>query len=153
KDPEDQQAQQNVPADQQKWIIFLNGNGGCYEENLYKLVKESNATGANVLSGNYRGVMRSEGKATCAHHLVLDAEAMIQFLLDKGVQPKNIMIHGWSLGGAVATEVATYHQEQDNAMSICSDRSLASIADVIKAIIPGKLGWLISKLPGTVGWE
>lgn len=145
--------QSQIPEKEQKWIIFLNGNAMCYEKNLDGLVKLAQVTDANVLSGNYRGVMRSEGLATSAHHLVLDAEAMIQHLLDQGVQPKNIMIHGWSLGGAVAAEAAAYHQEKGNEMHLCSERSFASVAEVVKTMFPGKLGWVLSKFPSTVGWE
>lgn len=140
------------PTSEQKWLIFLCGNGSCYEAHLEILDKISFDTNVNVLTGNYRGVMRSRGAATSAHHLVLDAEAMVQFLIYKGIDPANILIHGWSLGGGVAAAVAFHHQEKSHEMKLCSDRSFARISDVVKSLYPG-VGWLFAKLPSVKAWE
>jgi hypothetical protein len=144
--------QNNFPIDQQKWIVFFQGNGACYENNLTQQKLLSDHTSASILTGNYRGVMRSKGSATSAHDIVLDGEAMVQYLLNKGVPSNNILIHGWSLGGAVATEVASYHQQLGNEMNLCNDRSFSTLSDVVKSMFPNVFGFIISQILFSANW-
>ncbi|PJD96131.1 MAG: hypothetical protein CK425_06935 [Parachlamydia sp.] len=116
---------------EQKWIIFLNGKNTAYEQNLENLADMCEATKANVLTANYRGVGFSEGSPSSAHDLVVDGEALVQYLLNKGVSPENILVEGWSLGGGVATQVAAYHQEKDHEMKLVNDRSFGTLAHAI----------------------
>lgn len=141
-----------LPANQ-KWIIFFHGNATCYEEDMHGLKFLSEKTGASVLSGNYRGVMRSQGSANSSHDLILDGEAMVQYLLKQGIPSKNIFLHGWSLGGAIATEVAANHQNENDEMSVCSDRSFTTLKDVMKAWIPGLTGTIVGKMAWSMGWK
>lgn len=115
-----------------KYIIFLNGNGGCYEHMLPTLMKISEETGTSVYCGNYRGIGRSEGFPTGYQDLVMDGEAMVQYLLTKGVKSENILIHGWSFGGAVGVHLAALHQEEGHEMNFGSDRSFASLSAILK---------------------
>jgi hypothetical protein len=139
------------PKDQ-KWIVFFVGNDSCYEQLLhyYKTISES--TGANIYSGNYRGVMESKGAPNSTHDLVLDGEAMVQKLLADGVPPENILIHGWSLGGGVATEVSSYHQEKGHEMGIVNDRSFASLISATAGLIP-VVGGLLGRIIWLAGWR
>lgn len=116
-----------------KYILFLNGNS-AYEEMFHTLTKISDETGANVFCGNFRGVGCSEGFPMEWQDLVMDGEAMVQYLLSKGVPAKNILIHGHSIGGSVGIHVAALHQETGNEISVCADRTSASISLPLKYI-------------------
>ncbi len=124
--------QEKSPADQQKYILFFNGNGGTYESALSSLKQISDEIGVNILCGNYRGVGRSEGFPTSYNDLVMDGEALVKYLLSQGILPQNILIHGWSLGSGVGAHVAALHQEKGKEIHFCSDRSFASMYDEVK---------------------
>lgn len=142
----------NLPTHEQKWIVFFHGNDMCYEESLNDFKELSKRTGASVYTGNYRGVMSSKGSPSSSHDLVLDGEAMVQKLLAAGVPSENILLHGWSIGGGVAAEVATHHQEAGHEMHLCSDRSFSTLMNVIKAFIP-TFGGLLGKIAWLAGWR
>jgi len=144
---------QKKKASEQKWIVYFLGNAMCYEQALEQIKIMSERTGASILTGNYRGVMRSQGAATSSHDLILDGEAMVQYLLNKGVPPENILLHGLSLGGAVATEVAAYHQEKDHEMHLCNERSFSHIAKLLKARCPRALGAILGQIVLAAGWR
>lgn len=116
---------------EQKWIVFFNGNGSCYEDMLPALAKISEDTGVNIYTGNYRGVGYSKGFPWTAKDLIFDGEAMVQRLLKQGVKPENILLHGWSIGGGVATAVAAKHPE----MHLCSDRSFSTFKCEVREMV------------------
>lgn len=130
----------------------MNGNAISYEEQLYGLKEVSNATGANIMNCNYRGVMESQGSAQSSRDLQRDGEAMIQFLLEQGIPPDNILVHGWSLGGAVATSLVKLYQDKGIQMHLCSDRSFSSFPDFLKNILPKCLVGIITKIVAAAGW-
>ena len=143
--------QLTLPTSEQKWVVFSNPNIACFEIMTEFLKAISDKTGANVYTGNYRGVMNSKGRASSSHELVRDGEAMVQKLLSAGVPAKNILLHGWSLGGAVATKVGAQHQEEGNEMHACNDRSFASLAHTIDALKPA--AGLFGKAAWVAGWS
>ncbi|NGX53456.1 MAG: Multifunctional-autoprocessing repeats-in-toxin [Chlamydiae bacterium] len=143
--------QERLPADQQKWIIHFNGNCMCYEERLDSLKELSNDSGASVYLFNYRGVMRSEGSFERTHDLVVDGEALVQYLLNQGVREDNILIHGLSLGGAAGVEVAANHRR----MHHCNERSLSTIPNFLKGmltttLLPRRLAHGLGSLVGKI---
>ena len=58
---------------------------------------------------DYRGYGKSEGEPS-EKGLYLDAEAAYDWIVAHGYTPKQIVIHGESLGTAVATYLATNRQ-------------------------------------------
>lgn len=144
--------QLNLPAAQQKWIVFFNPNAASYEDLIEELKEISVRTGANVYTGNYRGVMESKGRANSTHDMILDGEAMVQKLLASGVPSENILLHGWSIGGGVATEVAALHQEPGHEMHLCNDRSFATLTHAVKGLIP-VVGGLLGGIAWLGGWK
>jgi len=124
----------SVKMQDRKFILFFNGNNGTYESTLPDLKKLSDQVGASIYCGNYRGVGYSEGTPMNKQDLIMDGDAMMHHLLSLGVQRKNILIHGWSLGGAVGAEVAALHQNENGSVSFCSDRSFSSLATLINHI-------------------
>ncbi|MCY3022805.1 MAG: alpha/beta hydrolase [Planctomycetota bacterium] len=61
--------------------------------------------GADVVCFDYRGYGDSEGSPD-EEGLARDARAAWEFLIQQGAKPQNIVIHGESLGGAVAVRLA-----------------------------------------------
>lgn len=138
--------QENKAVGDRKYIIFFNGNNATYEEMLPTLLKISQETNTHILCGNYRGVGYSEGFPEGVKDLVMDGEAMVHYLLSQGVKAKNILIHGWSLGGGVGAHVAALHQKknqegratvlhEDHVMNFVNDRSFSSMAEEAKELL------------------
>jgi len=139
------------PPQEQKWIIFLNGKNTAYEQNLENLADLSTASKANVITVNYRGVGFSESSPTCAQDLVVDAEAVVQYLLSQGVPQENILVDGWSLGGGVATQVVANHQEKGHEMKLINDRSFGTLNDAISKF--SSSGFIFAPLMTSFGWK
>ncbi|AFY39024.1 alpha/beta hydrolase fold protein [[Leptolyngbya] sp. PCC 7376] len=90
-----------------KTILFLHGNSG-YEDCNFETLKLLNQLGFNVLMLNYRGYGASTPVFPNEARVYEDAAVGYHFLLQqKQVEPKNLLIYGHSLGGAIATELAT----------------------------------------------
>lgn len=86
-------------------ILFLHGNAGEVADRADRLAfYRARGFGAAFLS--YRGYGGSTGRPTEAG-LVLDAEAALAFLRDKGVSSDRIALVGESLGTGVAVQLAT----------------------------------------------
>lgn len=102
--------QGNFPLNQ-KWIISFNGNLMRYEDVIDEHKNYANDTDCNVVVFNYRGVSNSIGIPEKAEDLVLDGDAIYQYLLSKGVKSEDICINGLSLGGGISTKVRALHPE------------------------------------------
>lgn len=124
-----------LPAYKQKWILFLHPADVAYESELSTLSKICADAQVNIYTGNYRGVGSSKGKPDCANDFVLDAEAMVQHLLSSGVLPNHILVHGFSIGGGVGTEIAALHP----GMHLCNDRSFSKLTEAFHEIVPIRL--------------
>ncbi len=81
--------------------LFLHGNGGNVTHRVPHL-REIAAAGSAVLALDYRGYGRSEGRPT-ERGLYADADAGYDYLEALG---RPIVVHGESLGAAVAVELA-----------------------------------------------
>ena len=82
-----------------------------------------------------RGLMRGSRMAITQNDMVKNAIAQVTFLVDKGVQPENIKLYGFSIGGAVASQVVAYLQAKDPikyaALTLCVDSAPGSITSVV----------------------
>ncbi|GBG25387.1 Protein ABHD13 [Hondaea fermentalgiana] len=107
-------------------IILLPPNGASFEEFADFMIAYAKDAGAERVVGiNYRGVGQSEGGATCAKDLVDDAEAVIEYLIkERGYDEKLMLVHGWSLGGAVALQL----RQKRPHLLVVSDRSFRSLS-------------------------
>ena len=86
-------------------ILFFHGNAGNLSDRYHWSCRLTGLP-ANVLSIDYRGYGRSEGKPGEAG-LYLDAEAAYAYLQNKRqVDPRSILLYGKSLGGAAACHLA-----------------------------------------------
>jgi fermentation-respiration switch protein FrsA (DUF1100 family) len=85
--------------------LHLHGNGGNITHRGLSAQTIVSA-GSSVLLLDYRGYGKSEGKPS-EQGLYLDAESAYDWVVANGYTPKQIVIHGESLGTAVATYLAT----------------------------------------------
>lgn len=89
----------------QKTIIYFQGNSGNISGRSNKLSNFANA-GYGVLAISYRGYPGSEGISTQSG-LILDGKSAIDFLKDKkGLNNRDIILYGESLGTGVAMQLA-----------------------------------------------
>jgi pimeloyl-ACP methyl ester carboxylesterase len=65
--------------------------------------------GFDVLVADYRGFGKSEGQPSGQPQLYADAEQVYHYALRLGYQPKQVVLYGYSMGGASATYLATAH--------------------------------------------
>lgn len=131
-------------------IIFFNANGVRYENYSYDRFKKLQKQGWNIVIFNYRNILTSKCMATC-NGLVLDGEAVFHYIKNKLKVPESkILLHGHSLGGGVASEVAANHPFAN----YCNDRSFASLSKQVKVMFGnGIIGSIISNVLSGLGWE
>jgi hypothetical protein len=91
-----------VPDTTRPAVLLLTGSGGRAEDQGLDLAKFYAESGASVLSLNYGGYGGSSDVTPTEQSVNQDAQAMLQHLIDLGYDPDKIIIHGYSMGGAVA---------------------------------------------------
>lgn len=126
-----------LPAKESKQVIlFFHGNGGNISHRGDSL-EIFHSLGLNVFIIDYRGYGKSEGSMS-EQGFHLDAFAAWQYLVTKrGFQAQDIIIFGRSLGGAVATQLATQVDEK----ALIVESTFSSVNDMASMLMP-----LISKL-------
>ena len=87
-----------------KTVLFFHGNAGCLENRTYKLNRFKDLN-VNFLIIAWRGFSGNKGKPS-ETGLYEDAESAFKWLKIKGVNEKNIILYGESLGTGVAVQVA-----------------------------------------------
>ncbi len=87
-------------------ILICHGNGGNLSHRGRMMADLTNATGQPVLAFDFPGYGKSDGKPS--EDGCYDAGiAALKWLFEKGIPTANVVILGESLGGGVATELAT----------------------------------------------
>lgn len=84
--------------------LFFCGNAGNRGDRSSTFQRAA-SLGAHVVCFDYRGYGDSDGSPD-EDGLAADARAAWDFLIQQGVKPQSIVIHGESLGGAVAIRLA-----------------------------------------------
>ena len=84
--------------------LFLHGNAGNVTHRIPP-IREIVAAGSSILVPDYRGYGKSGGRPT-EKGLYSDSETALTYLLGLGYRPKQIIVHGESLGAAVAVDLA-----------------------------------------------
>lgn len=90
------------------WVVYLHGNDATIgtRQNVAR-AEHLRGMGMNVLAVEYRGYAGLPGTPT-ESGLTADARAGYDYLRGKlGVPPRKIVIYGWSLGSAVAVNLAS----------------------------------------------
>ncbi|KTD10765.1 hypothetical protein Lgra_1731 [Legionella gratiana] len=128
-------AESNKPLKNQHFIIKFNGNGMLYQNVLRDYAYDANKLNVTVIGFNYRGVGNSKKTPTTFQDLVTDGIAQVQRLLDSGVDSKKITVDGLSLGGGVATMVASHFHNIGKPVYLWNDRSFASISKAAAGVV------------------
>ena len=113
-----------------KTILFLHGNAGSLENRIHK-INHFKDMDINFLLLSWRGFNGNKGKPT-ESGLYEDARSAILWLKSKGVEEKNIIIYGESLGTGVATEIA----QNENFAGIILESPFTSMIDAGKDKYP-----------------
>jgi fermentation-respiration switch protein FrsA (DUF1100 family) len=119
-----------------KTILFFHGNAGELSNRNYKL-NELSQFDINFLIVAYRGFSGNKGKPN-EQGLYEDAKSALSWLKIKGVNEKNLILYGESLGTAVAIEAA---QNKDLAGIILESpfTSMVELAEKYYPFLPVKL--------------
>ena len=115
----------------EKTLLFFHGNASNISHRGDS-VKIFHDLGLNVLIFDYRGYGQSEGKPTEAG-LYRDARAAWNYLTQtRGVNSKDIVLFGRSLGGAVAANLAS----EVDAGAIILESTFSSARDMAQELFP-----------------
>lgn len=110
--------------------LFLHGNAGNVTHRVLHIQQIARA-GSSVLVLDYRGFGRSEGKPS-EQGVYADGEAGLAWLKQRGWRPEQIVLHGESLGCAVALELAARH----GAAGVVLEAPFTSVSDVAGEVLP-----------------
>tara|TARA_B100000925_G_scaffold96355_1_gene70250 strand:+ start:880 stop:1599 length:720 start_codon:yes stop_codon:yes gene_type:complete len=96
------------PSPNKKTVLFFHGNAGELGARIYKLNKFHDLD-LNFLIISWRGFSGNKGKPT-EQGLYKDAQSAVDWLEERGISKKDIILYGESLGTGIAVELATKHQ-------------------------------------------
>lgn len=114
----------------QPTLLYFHGNAGNLLSRAGRM-GEYLAKGRGMLMLSYRGYGGSDGKPTEADN-VADAGLAYRWLLERGINPADIVVYGESLGSGVAVQLA----EKQPVGGVILDAPYTSIADVGARIYP-----------------
>jgi uncharacterized protein len=119
-----------VSRDNALVTLFFHGNAGnlTHREPHFR---EITAAGSSILMLDYRGYGKSAGRPT-EQGLYNDADAAYDYLLKAGYRPGQIVIHGESLGTAVAVDLAS----RCPCGGLVLEAPLTSARDVARTVLP-----------------
>lgn len=110
--------------------LFLHGNAGNVTHRAAHM-REIAAAGSSVLVLDYRGYGKSGGSPS-EDGLYRDSEAGFIYLIGKGYRAEHIILHGESLGSAVAIDLASRRPSA----GLILEAPFTSAADVAATVVP-----------------
>jgi len=113
-----------------KTLVYFHGNAGSLENRIHKL-NHFRDMSVNFLIIAWRGFSGNEGKPS-ESGLYEDGESAIKWLVKKGVDEKNIVIYGESLG----TGVATHLSQNKEFAGVILETPFTSMIDAAKKFYP-----------------
>ena len=113
-----------------KTVVFFHGNAGNLLNRVYKL-NELNKLEINILISSWRSFSGNKGKPT-EKNLYYDAKKIVKWIKMQGVESKDIILYGESLGTGVVTELAS----KNDFGGIILESPFTSIADAAKIYYP-----------------
>ncbi|MCL1469511.1 alpha/beta hydrolase [Argonema antarcticum] len=117
-----------IPGKGQQTVLYLHGNGINVGANVAHAIR-LHKLGVSVLLIDYRGYGRSEGKFPTEKSVYHDAETAWNYLIEKRhISPKDILIYGHSLGGAIAIDLAVQHPD---AAALIVQSSFTSMSQMV----------------------
>jgi alpha/beta superfamily hydrolase len=136
-----------APDTKKPVVLLLTGSHGSAEDQGLDLAKFYMSNDCNVLSVNYRGYGGSTDTFPSEQGIMEDAQNMLEYLLAMGFPSNKIIIHGFSLGGAVGGMLEAANNEANpgiDFMGAVADRPMTSSYDAGKSNSPhlGKFAWM-----------
>ena len=126
------------PQKENAHVIFVCGNMQKYEDHFPYFERYAIDTGLGFVAFHYRGVGRSEGAPSSAEHLVEDVQSVVHALMaEVNLPASRLLIHGFSIGGAVAATYLSTVGAVDAALVL--DRTFRSLPHAAGAIVRGEL--------------
>ena len=113
-----------------KTLVYFHGNAGTLENRIHKL-NHFQDMNINFLIIAWRGFSGNNGKPT-EQGLYEDGKSAINWLAKKGIDEKNLVIYGESLG----TGVATHLSQNKNYAGIILETPFTSMVDAAKIFYP-----------------
>jgi fermentation-respiration switch protein FrsA (DUF1100 family) len=113
-----------------KTLIYFHGNAGTLENRIHKL-NHFQDMNINFLIIAWRGFSGNQGKPS-EEGLYIDGESAIDWVIEKGVDEKNIILYGESLGTGVAAHLA----QNKNYAGIILETPFTSMIDAAKTFYP-----------------
>ncbi|WP_323952276.1 MARTX multifunctional-autoprocessing repeats-in-toxin holotoxin RtxA [Aeromonas hydrophila] len=115
-------------------VLFLHGSGSSAEEQADAVRSHYQKQGIDMLAVNLRGYGASDGGPS-EQGVYQDARTMFRYLVEeRGVAPDKILIHGYSMGGPIAADLARYAAEQGKPVGgLLLDRPMPSMSKAITA--------------------
>ena len=112
-------------------VLFCHGNAGNLSHRL-EIIEMLHSLELNVFIFDYRGYGKSEGFPS-EKGTYLDVLAAYEYLKTRGdIDGEKIIVHGKSLGGAVAIDLATKVKPR----AVISESAFTSVGDIGQEIYP-----------------
>lgn len=117
-------------------VLFLSGSAGTAETQGTEIAESYQAMGASVLAMNYGGFGGSTGEPS-EQGLLEDGQAMLRHLLEMGYRADQIVLHGYSMGGAIAGQLQAANEAAGlDLRGVMLDRPMLSATHGIKGHMP-----------------
>ena len=113
-----------------KTIIYFHGNAGSLENRIHKL-NHFHEMNVNFLIIAWRGFSGNNGNPS-EQGLYVDGKSAIDWLIKKGVDEKNLILYGESLGTGVATHLA----QNRSFAGVILETPFTSMIDAVKIFYP-----------------
>jgi len=113
-----------------KTLIYFHGNAGSLENRIHKL-NHFQDMNVNFLIIAWRGFSGNDGKPS-EQGLYDDGKSAIDWLIKNGVDEKNLILYGESLGTGVATQLA----QNRNFAGVILETPFTSMVDAAKTFYP-----------------
>jgi fermentation-respiration switch protein FrsA (DUF1100 family) len=114
-------------------VLFCHGNAGNVSHRAEQIQRLRRWAGVSVLCFDYRGYGRSEGGRPGEAEVLADARAARAWLAEReGIDEREIVLLGRSLGGAVAVDLAA----EDGARALVLESTFSSVPDLAAHYYP-----------------
>ena len=111
-------------------ILFLHGNAGNIGHRWEK-IRILHDLDISVFIFDYRGYGQSEGKPS-ETGIYKDADAAYAYLVARGITPGRIIVHGESLGGAFAIDLAA----RKSVKALIVENTFTSVPAMVRRTMP-----------------
>lgn len=121
-------------ADDRPVLLYFQGNGGSIAGRAEKAAT-LHANGYSVLLAGYRGYGGNPGSPS-EEGLLIDAQAWLDHLVARGVQPGRIVLYGESLGSGVAVALVAARSQETRLGGMVLEAPFTSIRALAQAQYP-----------------